>query len=166
MNDACLYRYGALAWVWRAMGAGALLAAVACVGFVVRTGELWFLVLALPLVLPVVVLFPMVATRIELDSGTTPPSETGGPASQAGAHLSVATLAGFTRRIARSEVKGYRFRDTAASEAGDVHAPRAWVLVRGGWPIYVDLFADIPDKKAFGAALGLPMHIVRQGGRG
>jgi hypothetical protein len=61
-----LYRYGPVAWVWRALGALALGGGALLVALALRHGEWWLVALALPLILPVLVLFPMVAVRITL----------------------------------------------------------------------------------------------------
>lgn len=139
-----LYRYGPVAWVWRALGAlalggGALLGVAA-----LRLGEWWLVALALPLVVPVLVLFPMVAVRIELRDAV----------------LDVATLACVRRRVPRDRIAGHSYRETAAGELTDLYAPRVWVRVRGGLPIHVDLMGRVPDPAALAAALGLPRKLV------
>lgn len=156
MTATLLYRYGRLTWIWRTMGAAALLAAGGLGVLAARTGGWWLLAVALPLTLPVIALFPMVATRIELVP------HGGGRATEA--LLRIGTLAGITRHVPCSAVKGFRYRDTAATESGQIRAPRVWVLVRAGMPVYVDLLADIQDRASLGVALGLPAYIVRQGG--
>ena len=140
-----LYRYGALAWVWRCLGALAVAGVVGVTILAVKTGTLWPLAVGLPLVLPVVVLFPIVATEITLDPGT--------------ARLRVRTLAGLSRCIECERIAGHRLRTAATTDSGTVYAPRVWIAVRGGLPIYVDLLATIPDRRGFAAALGLPQHL-------
>lgn len=139
-----LYRYGPVAWVWRALGAlalagGALLGAAA-----LRHGEWWLAAIGLPLVVPVVALFPMVAVRIV----------------QCGALLEVTTLALIPRRIPRERIAGHSYRETAAGEVSDLYAPRVWVRVKGGLPLHVDLMGVVPDRAALAAALGLPPRLV------
>lgn len=139
-----LYRYGPVAWVWRALGVlalggGALLGAVA-----LRHGEWWLVALALPLVAPVIVLFPMVAVRIALRDAV----------------LEVDTLACVRRRVPRERIAGHSYRETAAGEFTTLHAPRVWVRVKGGLPIHVDLMGTIPERGALAAALGLPAKLV------
>lgn len=141
-----LYRYGALAWLWRILGAAALAAALGLSVLALEASSLWPLAVALPLCLPVIVLFPMVATQIAWSGAE-------------GRELRVHTLAGFVRRVERTQLAGYRFRTAATMDSGSVHAPRVWVLVRGGLPLYFDLLATIPDKRAFAAALGLPPRV-------
>ncbi len=140
-----LYRYGALAWVWRSLGALAVAGFLGLTVLAFKTGTLWPLAVGLPLLLPVVVLFPMVATEITLDPER--------------ARLCVRTLAGMSRSIARERIAGHRFRTAATTDSGSVYAPRVWISVRSGLPIYVDLLATIPDRRAFAAALGLPHHL-------
>jgi len=139
-----LYRYGPVAWVWRTLGAlalggGALLSAVA-----LRHGEWWLVALALPLLVPVLVLFPMVAVRIDLRHAV----------------LEIDTLALVRRRVPRERIAGHSYRETAAGEFTSLYAPRVWVRVKGSLPIHVDLMGTIPDRAALAAALGLPAKLV------
>lgn len=140
---ATLYRYGPLAWLWRVLGALGLGAGAFCLVAAVRSGAPELAAVALPLALPVVALFPLVATSIALE-----PARDGAQPT-----LRVATLAGWRRRIPVARLAGMRRRSTAYSEGAAVHAPRAWILVRGGLPVYVDLLARIPDPRRFAAVL-------------
>lgn len=139
-----LYRYGPVAWVWRVLGALALAGGALLVAAAMRLGEWWLALIALPLALPVLVLFPMVATRITLRGGV----------------LEVTTLAGVRRRVPREHITGHTYRETAAGEFTSLYAPRVWVHVRGGLPIHVDLMGRIPDPSTLSAALGLPKKLI------
>ncbi len=139
-----VYRYGWLAWVWRLMG----IAALAAVGFLaamaVKFGSWSFAAMALPLALPLVLL-PMVATRVEVEGDT----------------VRVATLAFLTRVVDRRALGRPRARRKATALLTRVHAPRIWVPVRGGLPIYLDLLADVPDPPAFRRVFPLPRDMAR-----
>lgn len=139
-----LYRYGPVAWVWRALGAPALVGGALLGVAALRHGEWWLALLALPLVAPVLVLFPMVAVRIALRDTA----------------LEIDTLAFVRRRVPRERIVGHSYRETAAGELTSLYAPRVWVRVRGGLPIHVDLMGTISDRATLAAALGLPQKLV------
>ena len=136
-----LYRYGGIAWVWRLLGAVALLAAAALAVLAWRERAWGLLGVALPLALPVLVLMPMVATRVQrLPDG----------------RLQVDTLAFLRRRLDPARLGPPRHRDAAYTDTGAVHAPRAWVPVRGSlFPVYLDLLATLPDRAGFVRAFSL-----------
>ncbi len=129
-----IYRYGLLAWVWRPMAALGIVAGVGALVVAVRTGEWWMVLVALPLLAPSLVLPPMIAMRID---------------TRADGSLEVRTLAFTRRRVQRSALRAPKIRTSAAGTFMPVYAPRAWVSVEGGLPIYLDLFAAIPDREAF-----------------
>lgn len=134
-----LYRYGRLAWVWRAL---MLLGAAIAAPLVVvawRDGSGWALLTAAPLVLPSAFLAGVVAVQIdEVDEA-----------------LDVRTLGGWRRRLPRRAIGPGRVRVHAQGHSGPVRAPRAFVRVRGGLPLYVDLLADIPDRPRLARVLQL-----------
>jgi hypothetical protein len=125
-----IYRYGALAWVWRVLMLLGLALAAPLLALWWRDDAGWGLLAALPLIAPTALLAGAVAVRID----------------EAGDHLDVWTLGGWRRRVARGAVGPGRIREYAQGDLGAVRAPRAFVRVRGGLPIYVDLLADIPDR--------------------
>ncbi|MEZ4425838.1 MAG: hypothetical protein R3E98_20755 [Gemmatimonadota bacterium] len=142
-----LYRYGALAWVWRAFLLGGLGGVVLLVGLALRSGASWPLGVAVPLALPLV-LAGVVAVRIDR---------------QEDGRLAVTTLSGWRRRIARERLGRPRVRRSAQGTLTRFDAPRAWIPVRGGLPLYVDLLADIPDRTALRDALRLPRDAWARG---
>lgn len=79
--------------------------------------------------------------------------------------LRIQTLNLTRRTIAPERLGPAGYRSYAYSESGGVHAPRAWVAVQGGLPIYLDLLADIPDPEAFQALFRLERRAPRQRGR-
>ncbi len=135
-----LYRYGGIAWLWRAFIACGLLVGATLLVSVGRSAPIVAAALALPLVAPAVFFGLTVAVRIDADDSS----------------LRVATLLGWRRHIARSRVSRARVYDTAEGYAGSFHAPRAWVSIRGALPVYVDLLGDTPHRSALDAALRLP----------
>lgn len=139
-----LYAYGPVAWVWRVLGAVALVGAAALVAVAARQGDGLLAAIALPIAAPVLALFPMVAARIVRRGGA----------------LEVETLSFVRRRVMRERIAGHVYRATAAGELAQLPAPRAWIRVRGGLPIHVDLMGRIPDPAALAEALGVPRSIV------
>ena len=136
-----LYLYGWIAWVWRVLVFVGLASSALMVSFAIRFGELWFLLAALPLAVPCIVLPWMLATRIDRIS----------------AQEVVVTNLFFVRRTVHQKSLGPpRVRLTAQGAIRHIPAPRAWIPVRGSWPIYVDLWATIPDPGAFRAFFKLP----------
>lgn len=125
-----VYRYGRAAWVWRGLIGLAVALAVPLVAVGLRDGVATTLLVALPLLAPSVFFAGVLAVRID----------------EVGDHLHVQTLGGWTRRLPARDVGPGRVRDVAQGDAGPIAAPRAFVRVRGGLPIYVDLLAEIPDR--------------------
>lgn len=141
-----IYRYGPLAWFWRAVGGlgaagGGLLLALS-----LRFGEWAFAAMAAPLLLPALALGWMVATRIDLVDAD---------------RLRVRTLGFATRTIARSALGRPHLRLTAGGTFEQIPAPRIWVPVRRGLPIYLDLLAEIPDLDAFERVVPLSPAVRR-----
>jgi hypothetical protein len=139
-----LYRYGPVAWVWRALGGLALAAGVLLAALALRHGEWALAAIALPLVVPVLVLFTMVVVHIELRNDA----------------LEVATLALWQRTVPLDHIGAHRYRETAAGEFTDLHAPRVWVRVRGSLPLHVDLMGTVLDRAALAEALRIPPKLV------
>ena len=134
-----LYEYGRAAWVWRAfvavgLAAGGLLTAVG-----VRQGAPALLLTALPLLGPSLYFGYVLAVRIVVE----------------GDHLRVGTLLFWRRTIALDRIRPASVSTHAQGYSGPMYAPRAFVPVRGGLAIYVDLLATIPDKRRFHEALKL-----------
>jgi hypothetical protein len=123
-----------MAWFWRvliiaAQGVGWFLVFI---GFV--NAEFWAYLVAAPLILPGWFFGHVVASQVELlDYG----------------HLVVTTLMGAKRRLTREDLGKPRTFFYAQTEFSQVYAPRTWIPVRGRWPIYLDLYGEIPDRKAF-----------------
>lgn len=138
--EVTIYRYGWIAWVWRVL----ILAGIAGGAFLVWAGFLFAqpvsYFIAAPLLLPSVFFGFVVATRIDrLDDGV----------------LLVTTLLFKRRRIQRVDLGTPRVHFYAQATASQVYAPRSWIPVRGRWPIYLDLMAEIPDRSAFANTFGI-----------
>jgi hypothetical protein len=132
-----LYEYGPIAWFWRALlfpalGGGALMLAIA-----MRDLALAPVGVALPLILPSLFFGMAVATRVDRDED----------------QLLVRTLLFWRRRIDLERLGRPIFRQVAQSWYGPFHAPRVWILVRGGLPIYLDLLTKRLDKDALARVL-------------
>ncbi len=137
LSRLLLYRYGPIAWVWRALMIPALAAGAYCAVLATIQLEPILVVVAAPLALPALYLGRVVAVRIErLEDGD----------------LLVRTLLFQRRRLARSDLGAPRLRQFAQGDVGQFYAPRAWIPVRDRLPIYLDLLAHIPDRSAFGNA--------------
>lgn len=141
-----LYRYGWIAWIWRvmiflALAGGGLLAGMA----VLQTSGMLFLV-AVPLLLPALFFGAVVAVSVELISED---------------EVKVVTLSFWKRRIDCSRLGRPRYYSLAQGHGGSIHAPRLWVPVKGGLPVYLDLLARIPDRGKFGKVFGkLPRGVL------
>lgn len=133
-----LYRYGALAWFWRGLiGLGGL-GGVALLLAAVREAAPVLLLVAAPLLVPGLFFGCVVATWIDREGGT----------------LRVGTLLGWRRRVRIDRLGVPKRRTFAYGHGHRIHAPRLWQPVRGGVPIYLDLLAAIPDRRAFEQVFG------------
>ena len=138
-GQVTLYRYGLLGGLWRLLAVFGFLGGGLMLWFTSMTGSLWYVVASAALAGPSL-FFPLVlADRIELDGDT----------------LVVRNLFYVTRRIGRDEFEQPRIKRSAQSLGQMVPAPRAWLRVRGRLPVYLDLWADIPDPQRFKKALKL-----------
>jgi hypothetical protein len=134
VRGATLYRYGRIAWIWRALILAALVGGSICVYAGVTLEAPVLLPVAAPVILPALFFGFVVATRVEgLADGS----------------LRVHTLLFARRRVDRARLGTTRVHFFAQATVTRVYAPRAWVGVRRGLPIYLDLFAEIPDRRAF-----------------
>lgn len=136
-----LYRYGWIAWFWRVLVLFALAGSAFLLFAAVRFGDWTFLAMALPIALPAILLPWMLAVRIERVDRD---------------RILVTNLFFVRRRIPLSDLGRPRRRDKAQAMFRMIPAPRAWIPVRGRLPVYVDLFADIPDPNAFDAVFKIP----------
>lgn len=135
-----IYRYGRAAWVWRVLIAFGLVTGGILTAVAVRDRALSPLLVALPLLAPSLYFGHVMAVRIDID----------------GAVLRVWTLFFWRRAITLDRIRPAPVRTHAQGYAGPIYAPRAFVPVRGGLAIYVDLLATIPDTRRFHDALRLP----------
>ena len=71
-----------------------------------------------------------------------------------GDRLLVVTLSGLLRRIDCARLGVPTRRTKAYNEGVAVHAPRLWMPVRGGLPLYVDLLGTVPDRRGFERVFG------------
>ena len=140
-----IYRYGRIAWVWRVMGALALAGGLLLVLLAVRFGDWTVIAMAAPLLIPVVALGWMVATRVDVDDD----------------HIRVWTLGFGRRRIDRAALGRPHLRLTAGGTFEQIPAPRIWVPVRRGLPVYFDLMAYIPDLDTFEEVVPLSPAVRR-----
>jgi len=136
-----IYRYGWLAWVWRLLAVIGFSAAAFLVFLAMRFNDWAFMAMALPLGVPSILLPWVLAVRIDRTANE---------------EIIVTNLFFLRRRIRRESLGRPRVRQTAQAVMSHVPAPRAWIPVRRGWPIYVDLYANIPDPTAFLSFFGLP----------
>lgn len=131
-----VYRYGALAWVWRAMIAVALVLTGGALMLDMTLGAWGMIYVALPMFVPAVIGGWVTVTRIEVPAGEDKV-------------LEVRNLFGIRRRIERRRLRGAWKRDTVYGTYGQsLPAPRLWVWVRGGMPLYLDLLAPLVDRTA------------------
>lgn len=136
-----LYRYGPIAWLWRVLAVGGFLASASLVVLAARFGDWIFLAIAAPLALPTLVLPWMLAIQIDLVAKD---------------EIIVTNLLFLRRRVHRDALGRPRVRHTAAGLLSQIPAPRAWIPVRRGWPIYVDLYAEMPHQARLRSFLRLP----------
>lgn len=142
------YRYGAVAWVWRTLILLAIAAGGALAVLAVTRGAPVLLAVAAPLLLPALFLGLVVAVGIE-------PVHDG--------DMQVQSLL-FTRRtISRAQLGRTTVRQQAQATVDTVYAPRAWVRIRGGLPVYLDLLAHIENRRAFAAWWGIPLRDMPPG---
>jgi hypothetical protein len=140
-----IYRYGPIKWIWRAMIAGGQVGGWLLVVFGIVQVEFWAYLVAAPLILPGVFFGHVVATQVDLlDYG----------------ELVVTTLLGGRRRLTREELGRPRLFFYAQTTDSYVYAPRAWIPVRRKWPIYLDLYGEIADRKTFIAMFGIEKRHV------
>lgn len=135
------YRYGKLAWLWRLLAGLGIAAGALLIFLAFRFGSWVFVASALPLLVPSVTLPWMVAYSIDRLGDD---------------EIEVVNLFGMRRRVSRNDLEKPRFKRTAQATFTHIDAPRAWIGVRGGAPIYVDLYATIPDPAAFRKFFRLP----------
>lgn len=128
-----IYRYGALAWFWRALILLGIGGGAALIGFAVHFRSAAFVAAALPLLFPALFCGWVVATSVRLD----------------GDRIHVGTLLMIRRTLPLSALGRPRVRLLATAVTTQIDAPRAWVPVQRRLPVYLDLFAGIPDRRAF-----------------
>jgi hypothetical protein len=145
-----MFRYGPMAWFWRLLIGIALVGGSVAVVAAIRQEAPSLLLFASPLLLPALFFGAVVVTRIDALEG---------------GDVAVRTLL-LPRRIIRRERLGRpRVRQRVQSDAGgSMYAPRAWVPVAGGLPLYFDLLAEIPDRRAFAEFWRVPLaELPRRG---
>lgn len=134
-----IYQYGWAAWVWRVLIAFGLTAGGLLVAVAVRDAAVPSLLTALPLLAPSLYFGHVMAVRIDIEGDV----------------LRVWTLSFWRRTIALNRIRTASVRTHAQGYSGPIYAPRAFIPVRGGLAIYVDLLATIPDTRRFHEALRL-----------
>ncbi len=140
VNRQRLYDYGAFAWLWRAMMLAFIALGIVFLGVWLASPALWPLVAAFALLGPTAFFGTTVvvaADRLE-DGG-----------------LDVQTLLFVRRRVAAPDLGAPRVRVRYHSLPYSLSAPRVWIPVKGGLPLYFDLLGHIPDRQRFLSAIGL-----------
>lgn len=128
-----IYAYGPIAIVWRVLIVLGLVAGLGLMYLGVLQWAPWLIVLGVPLLGPALFFGLAVAVRVERFSDGS---------------LLVTQLFG-SRYLVRADLGAPRVRQFAEGDMGRFHAPRAWVPVKGSWPVYLDLLGRIPDRSAF-----------------
>ena len=141
-----IYRYGWVAWVWRVLVGGWLGASAFLLVIAVHFGDWWLGAGIILVGVPVVVLPWMLAIRIDRTAEE---------------EIVVTNLFFVRRRISRSALGFPRLR-LIAHGAVKTRAPRAWIPVQGGLPIYVDLYGTFPDPVAFRSFWSAPCFSRRR----
>jgi hypothetical protein len=138
-----MFRYGPVAWFWRLLIGIALVGGTTAVVAAVRQHAPSLLLFALPLLLPALFFGAVVVTRIDaLDNGD----------------VAVGTLLFPRRTIQRTRLGVPRVKQRVQSDAGgSMYAPRAWIPVSGALPLYLDLLAEIPDRRVFAEFWRVPI---------
>lgn len=136
-----LYRYGAIAWVWRLLIAGALLGGGTLAVAGARLGSVALLCMGGILVAPALFFGSVVVVSLERESPGV---------------LRIGTLLFWQRTITINQLGAPRVRRLAQSHSGSIYAPRVWIPVHGALPIYIDLLGTIMDRAAFASLLGVP----------
>ena len=136
-----LYRYGALAWIWRVLIAAALAGGGGLALLAVRFADPGLLLIALPLVAPALFFGAVLVVQVDRRSDTS---------------LHVQTLIFWRRRLDSTRLGTPRLRQMAQAEFGAIHAPRVWIPVRGALPLYIDLLGTIADRRTFSTTFGIP----------
>lgn len=132
-----IYAYGPLAWIWRALIFPALGASALVLFVAGRELNFTLVLVALPLLIPSVFFGTAVATTVHRDGNT----------------LLVRTLLFQLRRIDITSLGKPVRRELAQNWDGAFHAPRMWIPVKGGIPVYLDLLTNTIDRNALAAVL-------------
>lgn len=135
-----LYRYGPLAWVWRVLiVVGLGLGAVAGAAGLLTLNPL-LLVSATALIAPALFFGLVLVVRAEQRKDGS---------------LLVSTLLFVQREIPASRLGRPTVRVLYRTIHANFSAPRVWVPVKDGLPLYFDLLGGIPNRQALLAAIRL-----------
>lgn len=141
-GQVTIYRYGLLAWFWRVLIAVFFVIGGPGLLFGARNGSLLLVFGAMALLAPALFFGTVLAVRVDrLDDG----------------QLRVWTLLFWRRHIPPGQLGLSRLRESYEGEYGPMYAPRLWVRVRRRLPIYLDLLATIPDRRAFAEVFRVPI---------
>ncbi len=141
-----VYRYGFLAWFWRILIFGALIAGAGAVFLAVNTASPVLCVVAAPLVIPALFFGHVVATRAD---------------KQEDGSMRIWTLLFTRRKVARAELGVARVRLLAQATTTSIYAPRVWIPIKRRLPIYFDLLARFSDRQEFLKWWGVPRSALR-----
>ncbi len=140
-----IYRCGPVAWLWRVFCIVGIMGGLLMAVPVVRGEDPRLLAIGAPLFLPALFFGLVMGARIECtDDGA----------------LWVTSLLFVTRSLVRSDLRRPWVRLYAYTRFNRVYAPRAWIPVRGGLPIYLDLRGEILDRRVLANVFGLPARIL------
>lgn len=135
-----LYEYGAFAWLWRGLMLIFMLLGIVLLTVWIASPALWSVVAALALLAPTAFFGTVVVvTADRMEDGA----------------LDVQTLLFIHRRMAARDLGAPRVRIRYRSLPHDLFAPRVWIPVKGGLPLYFDLLGHIPDRQRFLSTIGL-----------
>lgn len=135
-----LYRYGAMAWIWRVVIAAALTGGGGLALLAVRFADPGLLLIALPLIAPALFFGAVLVVQVDRQSDTS---------------LRIQTLLFWRRRLDVARLGAPRLREMAQGDMLSVYAPRVWIPVRGSLPLYLDLLGTIADRRSFSVTFGI-----------
>jgi len=135
-----LYRYGAMAWIWRVVIAAALIGGGGVALLAVQSADPGLLIFTLILVAPALFFGAVFVVQVDRHADTS---------------LAVQTLIFWRRRLDGARLRTPRLRQMAQADSRPIYAPRVWIPVRGSLPLYIDLLGTIADRGTFGATFGI-----------
>ena len=142
-----LYRYGAIAWFWRALIVFGLVLGAVFVAASVRMPSALMMVAAFALIGPALFFGTALVVRADQCADGT---------------LEIWTLLFWRRRIDPSRLRPPVARILYRTIHANLNAPRVWVPVKGAPPLYFDLLGQIVNRQALLAAIRLRADTLRR----